>query len=244
MKMVATRRSGCLQGILTLGLVVLLIAATTGWFVARSEGFRALAAEQLSEKLGIPVEIGKSYIGWPYVLVLRGVETKATQPAFDIQIRTLRLSRRLRQWAVSARGVRVVLDVTALSQDLHQVPTALARLADVRYADPLEITRATAHLQSRLRISLQDVDVYWMNDDGQIDGVVRQLQFEMQPVRLPSGDMTYYRLAFPTLGEPTFGAMQDLDWEWLTRGANHYIELQRSGVPEQPFFYDDEGFVR
>lgn len=230
MKMISTRRGGFLQRWFTMALVLALIAAVTGWFIARSQGFRDMAARQLSERLGLPVAITQSYIGWPYVLVLRGVEAETSDEALDLQIRALRLGRGLQHWTLDVRGARVVVNPTLLENESHRLAATLVRLAHVREAGALDIMRATEHLQPHWRIACRDVDVYWLDHDGQVDGVVRQLQFHMQPIRLPSGNMIYYRIAYPGLAERAFGDIRDLDWEWLTRGGDDYIELQRSGI--------------
>lgn len=237
MKMISTRSGGFLRRWITLILLLTLIAAVTGWFVARSQGFREIAARRLSEQLGLPVQIAQSYIGWPYILVLRGVETEASDDeAFALQIRTLRLGRRLWQWSMDVRGARVVFHPARLENDLQPLAATLVRLAHMREAGAIDIMRATAHLQADWRILLRDVDVYWQASDGQADGVVRQLQFHMQPVRLPSGTVIYYRLVYPGKAEHAFGSIRDLDWEWLTRGGEDYIELQRDGMtPPLPF---------
>ncbi len=228
MKIISTRRGGFLRGWLTLILVLALIAAVSGWFIARTQGFKGMLETQLSERMGVPVRIEKSYIGWPYVLVLRGVE--AEDDAMQLHVRTARLGRRLRQWTLDIRGARVIFSPAVLEDGFYRYPATLVRIADLRDAGAMDIMRATADLQLRWRLSVHDADLFWQDTDGEIDGGVRQLQFNMQPVRLPSGTFIYYRLAYPGRAEYAFGSMRDLDWEWLTRGGDHYIELERSGV--------------
>ncbi|MFU8779943.1 MAG: hypothetical protein ACNA71_02835 [Kiritimatiellia bacterium] len=229
MKMIASRRGGILQsGMLTL-LVLGLILAVTGWFAARTQGFRELVAGRLSEQLGIAVVVGESYVGWPYVLVLRNVESGA-HDAVSFQIRAMRLGRGLRQWTLDVRGARITFAPEIATDVTRAISGELVRLAGLRDAEPLDIMRATSHLQSRWRVQLDDFDIYWLDADGEVDGYVRQLHFQLVPVRLPSGKMHYYRLSYPGAARQALGSIRDLDWEWLTRGGDHYVELMRNGM--------------
>jgi hypothetical protein len=229
MKMVTTRRNGFLQGTLLTLLVLGLILGVTGWFAARTQGFRDLAARRLSERLGFPVAIAESYIGWPYVLVLRGLESSEEGPV-SLQIRSLRLGRCLRYGTLDVRGARISLSPDVTGDVKLALSGELVRLAGLRDAEPLEIMQATAHLQSRWRLKFDEIDLYWLAEDGDVDAYVRKLHFMMAPVRLPSGWLTYYRLTYPGSAQRIMGPMRDLEWEWLTRGGDDLIWLTPKGV--------------
>ncbi len=229
MKMVSGRRGGLLQGWLFLLLVLLLILAVTGWFVARSDGFRALVAGRISDRTGLDVHITDSYVGWPYVLVLRGVETSAAGEA-GFQIQELRFGRRLWQWTLRLRGGRVWFDQGLREDAPFTVSRSLVRLAGLREAGAIDVMRATAHLQGRWRVALDNLDVLWVNAEGVPVASVRQLQFQMEPVDVPSGRMYYYRIAYPGVAENALGSIRNLEWEWLTRGGDDYVEILRNGV--------------
>lgn len=228
MKMISRRRGGFLRGWITLFLVLALIAMVCGWFIARTDGFRDLVAQRLSSQWGLPVEIEQSYIGWPYVLVLRGVSVEGNE-AVRLHVRTLRLGRGLRRWHLSARGARVVFKAALEEDNAHTFPAVLVRIAQMRDAGALELMRATQFLQDNWHISLRDVDLFWEDEEGHIVGAVRQLLFKMEAVQLPSRELIYYRLSYPGQAEAVFGGKRDLDWEWMTSGDD-YIELHRGGV--------------
>ena len=228
MKMISTRRGGVIRGWITMLLLVVLLVAIGGWFVARSQRFRVFVSGRLSAQLGMPVQITHSYIGWPYVLVLRGVAVE--DDAFQAQVRMVRLGRHGRRWSLEVRGARIVFAPQLLGEDAYRLPAILVRVADMREPGALDIMRATSHLQPRWRIWLQEVDLIWHDEDEQVVSAVRQLQFRMQPVRLPSRELVYYRVSYPGTAEHAFGEIRDLDWEWLTGGGDDYIELQRGGV--------------
>ncbi len=228
MRMISMRRGGFLQGWLTLLLILLVVVALSGWFVARTQGFRDLVARRLSAQLGVPVRIEHSYIGWPYVLVLRGVE--AEDEALVLQVRTLRLGRRLRRWSINVRGARVTVTPSVLENHAYRYPVTFLRLASMREPGALDIMRVTAHLQSQWHLSLEDIDWYWQDEERNVVAAVRQLQFMMKPVQLPTRELIYYRLSYPGVAEKAFGGIRDLDWEWLSGGQDDYISIQRSGV--------------
>ena len=230
MKMISARKTWWGQRVATVCLLLVLLASVAGWFVARTQVFRERVAGHLSTRLGMPVRIDQAYIGWPYVLVLRGVEMGGAGEAFDLQLQSLRLGRRLRCWSLHVRGARVRVVPDLLESRPQRVAATLVHLAHLRDAGAIDIMRATAHLRERWRVVLQDVDIYWLDTDGHADAVLRQVQFHMQPLRLPSEWLMYYRLAYPGAAEHAFGGIRNLDWEWLTRGGEDYVELRRSGV--------------
>jgi len=230
MKIVAGgRHGGLLHGLLLGGLVVLLILAVTGWFVARSDGFRTLAAERLAFQTGLTIELEDSYIGWPYVLVLRGVKAAAGGPV-SFQVRELRLGRHLRRWTLQVRGARVWFDEQLPQNAPLGLSPNIVRLASLREAGAMEVMRATAPWQAHWKLDVADLDLLWLDATGATAGAVRQLSFRMEPVPLPSGTMYYYRLAYPGTASGAFGSITNLEWEWLSRGGDHYVELVREGT--------------
>ncbi len=238
MRVISTRRGARLSGVLLLLLFLAVLVLATGWFLARTEGARTLIAERLSDRLGVPVTIGESRIGWPYVLVLRAVATKG-ETAVDgagFSVGTLRLGRRLRYWDLELRHVivRVRRDEAGL-----WTPLAVARLADLREASASDITRLTGPVRRRLRLRVTDGALVWLDADGREEASLRDVRFQMEPVKLPERRaMTYYGLRVYAAAGGALGNARDLNWAWLTSVDKAYIELDRTARFETTFGND------
>jgi hypothetical protein len=227
MKVVSGQRGCALQGGFLLLLVLLLVMGVTGWFVGRSDGFRQMVAERLSDRMGLEVKIGNSYIGWPYVLVLRDVEGSHPE-AGGLRIREIRIGRRLTRWSMRLRGGEISFRAEAPGHGSATWPTVLSRLSALRDAGALDIMRASADLQSVWTLQWEDLDFIWLGPDAVPEGSIRGSQFRMNPVRIPSGRLMYYRLSFSSPADQAMGSVRDLEWEWLSRGGHDYIELVRT----------------
>ncbi len=235
MKVISTGRGSGLRRLFLFVVFVVIVLGVTGWFVVRTAGFRQLAGERLTLWSGVPLRVEASAIGWPYTLVLRGVGTPGSSGDAPVQIwiRELQVGRSWRFWRVRVRGGMLRMPVDAALQPAEQVPAWVGRVAALRDSGALEMMRVTSSLQRGWAIHLQDVDLLWMEGPDLVDARVPQLQFQMEPVRLPSGRLTYYRLAIPGQADGAFGSVRDLHWEWLSRGNDDYIEIVRQGIYEQ-----------
>jgi hypothetical protein len=229
MKVVSAQRGGVLRGWLIFAFVLLIVLAVTGWFVARSDGFRNLVAERLEKELGLPVKVMDCYIGWPYELVLRGVGT-ADDASFRMDIREVRVGRAWRNWRVAVRDASFAFMPEITNSHTNRVSQHVVRVAQLRDAGAIDIMRATAPLPSNWELIFDDIDLYWLASDGGVDGSIRQADFMLKPVMLPDGKMYYYHLSYAGAAQNAMGSMRDLSWSWLTDGGDHYVELQRSGV--------------
>lgn len=229
MKVVSSHRGGLIRGWCLFVLILIIIAAVTGWFVARSDGFKDLVAARLTAELGVPVEVADSYVGWPYQLVLRGVGTPE-DAIVRMHVREIRLGRTLRNWTLAVRDASVAFMPGVTEGYTNNVSQHMIRIARLRDAGALDIMRVTEDVQSNWRLQLDDLDLFWLSSDGAVDGFVRQVDFLLEPVQLPSEKMYYYRLSYVGTAENAMGSIRDLSWSWLTRGGDHYVELQRSGV--------------
>lgn len=235
MKMVASRQGSRLRVWFYLLVFIVLLMGVTGWFVARTDGFRQLAAERLTLWAGTPIEVEESLIGWPYELVLRGVGTPAGTTNGTVRgwVREVRIGRSLRCWRVAVLGAMLQMPSDVAARTVTEVPPLALRVARLRHAGARDIMQATAEIRRSIALDLRDVDLLWVDSDGSITGRIPQLQFQMEPVRLPSGPMVYYQLVVPGHAQGALGDVQDLRWEWLSRREDHYVEITRRGM------YDD-----
>jgi len=227
MRVISNRRGARFSGLLLLVVFVLFVVLVTGWFVARTDGVRHLLEKKLSDRMGLPVTIGESRIGWPYALVLRDVRS-ANVPAAGtagVAVGELRLSRRLLTWNLVLRHVAL-----RVRQDESGVwtPLVAARLADLRQASAMDIVRLTEPVRSRLRLEITDGLVDWLDTEGRTTASLRDVRFRMEPIKLPEQQrMTYYSLRIYAASGGAFGNARDLEWMWLTSNDLAYIELQR-----------------
>ncbi len=228
MRVIANRRGARLSGFLLLLGFVAVVVLVTGWFLARTQGARKLLAEQLSDRMGMPVTIGKSRIGWPYELVLRDVATAdfaaAGTPGFAVG--EVRIARRLFSWQLTLRHATL-----RVKQDEAGVwtPLVAARIADLRQASAMDVVRLTGPVRLRLRLRVSDGSLDWLDADGRVEASLRGVRFRMEPVKLPEQrDMTYYSLGFYAASGGAFGNARDLAWAWLTSDDLAYVELARA----------------
>lgn len=235
MKVISTGRGGGLRRLFLFTVFLVIVLAVTGWFVVRTAGFRQLAGERLSLWSGLPLRVESSAIGWPYALVLRGVRTppSAEGVAVQLDLREVHLSRSWRFWRVRVRGGELRLPADAAWRPAGEVPAWVARVAALQDAGALELMRATTALRRGWAIHLQDMDLLWVAAPEQVEARVPQLAFQMEPVRLPSGRVTYYLLAIAGQADGALGNVRDMRWEWLSRRDGDYIEIVRQGIHDQ-----------
>ncbi len=228
MRVIANRRGARLSAVLLLMVFVVVVVLVTCWFLARTDGGRKLLAEQLSDRMGVPVMIGESRIGWPYELVLRDVATAefavAGTPGFSVG--EVRVARRLFTWQVTLRHVTL-----RVQQDAAGVwtPLVAARIADLRQAAALDLVRLTEPLRLWLRLDVSDGSLDWLDAEGRVEASLRDVRFRMEPVEMPEQrTMTYYGLRVYAASGGALGNARDLDWAWLTSDDQAYVELARS----------------
>ncbi len=228
MRVIANRRGARLSAVLLLLGFVAVVILVTCWFLARTDGGRKLMAEQLSNRMGIPVTIGESRIGWPYELVLRDVATAdfaaAGTPGFSVG--ELRVARRLFSWQVTLRHVTL-----RVQQDAAGVwtPLVAARIADLRQASAMDLVRLTEPVRLNLRLHVSDGSLDWLDAGGRVEASLRDVRFRMEPVELPEQrPMTYYGLRVYAASGGALGNARDLGWAWLTSDDLAYVELARS----------------
>ncbi len=228
MRVISNRRGARLSGLLVLLLFLGAVLLATGWFVARTEGARGMMETRLSDRLGMPVTVGSSRIGWPYALVLRDVATAGGGEAGTpgIMVWEMRIGRRLRFWDVELRHVAVrVRDDGAGAW----TPMVAARLADLRQASAVDINRLTASWRRCVRLRVSDGMLAWLDAEGREDAALHDIHFRMEPVRLPEGRrMTYYSLRIYAASGGAMGNVRDLDWAWLVSADQGYVELVRT----------------
>jgi hypothetical protein len=228
MRVISTQRGARFSGFLLLLGFTVAIVLVTGWFVARTQGARKLLAERLSDRIGLPVTIKDSRIGWPYALVLRDVATADFDAAGTpgIAVGELRVARRLFSWQLTLRHVTL-----RVKQDEAGVwmPLVAARIADLRQASAMDFVRLTGPVRQRLRLHVSDGSLDWLDAEGRTEASLRDVRFCMEPVNLPEQrDMTYYSFGIYAASGGAFGNARDLSWAWLTSDDLPYVELARS----------------
>jgi hypothetical protein len=202
---------------------ILLIA---GWFAARSEGGRELIESQLAKRLGMPVAIERTRIGWPYELVLENLRTPGFEAAGSagFSAAEVRIGLGIRRWKLRLRQVIVrVMD----EGDGQWAPGCLGRLGDLRDMRARDIVRATDGIRDRVSIRLTDSALGWLDAEGNEVASARDVNFRMLPVRIEKRRLHYFALDVYRATGVALGATRDMHWEWLTTQELEYIELSR-----------------
>ena len=93
---------GFLTRLIVTVVIVAAIVLVTCFFAVRTEGMRALIEEHLEKLTGVEVNVGRSTIGVPYVLVLENVVSKGfLQDEGGIKVREVRIGLGIRtRWHV------------------------------------------------------------------------------------------------------------------------------------------------
>lgn len=205
-------------------LILLASILTTGWFAVRSEGARDLIEEQVSKRLGAPVAIERTRIGWPYVLVLEDLRTPdfeaAGTPGFSVA--EVRIGRGIKRWDLRLRQVMVrVMDEGGGKWS----PEYLARLGDLRDVRARDVVRVTDGFRDKVVIRLTDSTLGWLDAEGAEVASARDVNFRMLPVRIEDRRLHYFALDVYRATGVALGDGRDMHWEWLTTQELEYIEL-------------------
>jgi hypothetical protein len=225
MRVIASgRRCGAVSRLLVVGLILVVIVMIAGWFAVRSDGGRDLIETHLSKRLGAKVSVGRSRIGWPYVLVLEEVRTPgfeaAGTPGFSIE--ELRLGRRLRHWRLQ---LRQAIARVQEGGNARWEPACLSRLADLRDAGARDVVRLTEGVRDSMRIELTNCSLSWLDADGNETASVRNVDFSVLPVRIRKRRLHYFELDIYQGIGVALAPGRDVHREWLTTQEMEYIEL-------------------
>lgn len=225
MKVISNRRGAGLSGWGLMLSLLLLLLLTTGWFVARTEWARGQFEQRLSVWLGMPVSLENCRIGWPYTLILEDLRSLPEQDYLDVEIRIdqIRLGRRLRYWTLALKRPHVRMQV---DDEGHWHPALSGRLAARQIDSPDWYQNVFSALEGRWRVDVKQGNLVWLDALGHEQSWVRQVDFLLQPVRLPEGRrMNYFRITFASAEGVGVGNYQDVSRAWLSSQVLPYVEL-------------------
>jgi hypothetical protein len=224
-----SQRGGGFSRLLALILVLVAIVLVAGWFAVRSDGGRGLIESHLAKRLGVPVAVEATRVGWPYVLVLKNVRTPgfeaAGTPGFSAA--EVRMGCAFRAWRPrwNVRLYQIVVRIQE-ADDGTVTPACLAQLEELRSADMKTVVRMTDGLRDRqVRIHLRDSTLAWLDSSGAEIAAVRDVDFRMIPVSIESRPLHYFALDIRRAEGIQLAQGRDLHWEWLTTQELAYIEL-------------------
>lgn len=229
----AGQRGGGLSRLLAMGIILVAIVLIAVWFGVRSEGGRSLIESQLSKRLGVTVSAERTYIGWPYVLVLENIRTEgfsaAGTPGFSVA--EVRLGRGVRYWRLVLRQAIVRVQEV---EDTVWKPSFLSRLAALRHSDARDLVRLTDDFRDTVRLQVRDLTLGWLNAEGVETAAVRGVDFRLEPVRVAERRMHYFALDIHRATGIALGCGRDMRWEWLTTHELDYIELTKDTGSDRP----------
>lgn len=246
MRISSARRMGVFARFLITTGVVIVILMITFVFVARTEGFRDLLQSALSTRLGLELEIEKTGVGLPYVIVVENIASKdvGSEKAGWIIADEARIGLGFR--------TPLVINVTRASLNLVEglngewSPALFSRLGDLPLRNVSEISHITESFRKNTALHLKDCSINWV--PARDKGVSASgISFEVMPVRMPGKGMFYHRLLVynvPGGGDHRF---KDVERVWLACEDNRYVELERSKgrVPDYALeFWEKDHFKK
>ena len=202
------------------------IVLVTGYFAVRTDGGRSFIEERLEKRLGMPVTIRETSVGWPYDLVMEDVATTGGADAGAFRVQTLRVG-----WRIGA-GVRIAMDRPEL--DLVRnveggwVPARFAKLGELPQQGIRDISRLTAGFRKKTVLKLRDGRIRWTNAEGITLADAEGVRLDIAPIRLPSRRMIHHALGvYSGMGVDGL-RFHDLEREWLADEMNPYVEIRGS----------------
>ncbi len=226
-------RSGCLGRAVIILAIIVVIAMITGIFVVKADGGRGLVTDWLENRLGMELNVEKTRIGFPYVLVIEGVSSEMTGPdktaLFEVE------SIRLRGGVFPFLKASVKqMDLTMMVSDKGQWrPQSLAPLGDVPGSELELISHITRELRSSMTLSLEESRIRWVDSSGTERASVTGLAFSFAPADIPDNRMYYYHLSADEVVYPG-RRKKGLEAEWLSSARYDFIDLNPEGSGKDP----------
>jgi hypothetical protein len=210
-------------------LTVLALLVLIGWgtlfFVLRTDGGQAFVRDRLVAHLRLETGFARARLVPPLKLVLDEVATAdwaaGGTPGFraaEVQY-TPGWRTRIRVRGLECRLVRDAADVWA--------PAAFARLGDVPIRSVAALSGLTAADRDRRVWQVRDAAFDWLDASGRRMAWAADVDFDLEPVRLPGRRAWYYRLAAYEGEAPDGSRFQDCAVEWLSTDARAFVELSR-----------------
>jgi len=213
--------------ILTL-LAVLAILMVTGLFAVRTEGGKDFLRDHLAGRLGMEISIDAVRIGWPYDLVVRGMESDGYGPnAPGFGCRELRFGIGLGPlYRVSVTGPELVL---AKDADGRWTPAAFSPLGKLASGGILEISRMTESSRRRVSLAIEDGSVRWLDGPAALRAEAKGIAFRLCPVDIPGRQMYYYSLSVDSAVDAAGSRALGVRREWLASATIEYLEISAAG---------------
>jgi hypothetical protein len=223
------KKRGCLRAcfILFIVLMVFLYAGCVlGVGTARG---RALLEKALTRYTGGEVTIVKAQLGIDLKLSDVVFGPSSDQSGGQIKIKTLRIGY---AWPMRCRlnlnGAEAIL---VRGQNGQWRPALAAPLGDIPLKRISDFAELAEGWREKMLIDVEDSDIQWVDESGDVLARVEGLQFLSRPVEIPGRKAEYYRMSARLFAVPGVdrSQIQDVMREWLLLGEEAYFEIGREG---------------
>ncbi len=219
------RRSGCLVRAFVVLVILVGIAMITGVFAVKADGGRELITDWLEKRLGMELNVGKTRIGFPYVLVIKDISSDVTGPDESalLEMESIRLRAGVFPFLrASVKG----MDLTMVVSDKGQwSPQSFAPVGELPGSGLEMISHITRELRSDMILSLEKSRIRWVDSRGAERASVRGLNFGFEPADIPDNRMYYYHFSVDEAVYPDGRKKKGLEAEWLSSARYDFIDL-------------------
>lgn len=209
-------------------VTMLLIGMVTFFFVARTEWVRSMTEDRLSKKIGMDLTVGRTSVGWPYVLVVHDVASAGGEagdrPWFEAE--EVRIGLGVNPlWRVSLD--RAVVRV-AVGDAFPDRPEPIRRLAELELTDLAALSRLTVGIRDCMTLKIENGRIEWLGRADRLAGSARGVSFRLAPARIPGQKRMHYHALSVYDYERAGGAKRrDYRREWLS--TEHAGEVELTG---------------
>jgi len=209
-------------------LILCVILLVTVFFAVRTNGGRDFVGSAIGKRFGMEVTLGRTRIGWPYVLVIEdlvsGEQAQDGEPLLAIP--ELRVG-----WAGGARlGVRVRrCELTLLrGRSGSWQPAAFSRLGDLQAGSVADISELCEGFRDRADLFIDDSAISWLDSRGNVVTRASGVSFAVTPMNTSERRMSHYRLRVYNVTAESGRSAHDVEREWLSTRERGYVEIHRS----------------
>jgi len=228
--------------VLTL-LVILAILLIAGVFAVKTDGFRDIACNHLTKKMGMDMSVTAMRIGWPYDLIAENVESAGfaeDAPGFRCSELRVGLGRRS-LYRICMTGAELVL---AKDADARWIPSRFGRLGEISAGNILELSRISETMRKRVALVIEEGSVVWLSGEPATRAAGKGVTFRVAPVDIPGRRMYHYFLSVDSAVDGNGARVRGVTREWLASETIEYLEMSASEAetegPPQPFWEVNE----